>query len=89
MAGTLGFSSGRTCGTLGCTRSRGGRESPYSEEEVRNFLRMEYQVNPDTDWWQQSCSFCGRHDPILAGERASICRDCIVAFYHELERPDG
>lgn len=27
------------------------RESPYSEEEIRQYLVREYEVDPDTEWW--------------------------------------
>ena len=61
------------------------RPSPYSIEHEREYLRAEYQVDPDTAWWTHTCSFCGQRDAAIESERASICRQCIVALYEGLE----
>lgn len=58
---------------------------PYSDQEVAEYLRNEYNVDPDAEWWKMFCSFCGKEnhelDGILASDRAAICRKCAVNVY--------
>ena len=55
------------------------------KDELDRFLREEYEVDPDTEWWKVVCSFCGKEDSetsgMLAGERAKICFECVKEFY--------
>lgn len=59
--------------------------SPYSDEEILDFLRNEYDVDPLSEWWITLCSFCGRKDSefktFVAGPNAQICEHCIREFY--------
>ena len=59
--------------------------SPYSEKEVYDYLRLEYEVDPNSKWWMMICSFCGKLDDeveeMLKTEKATICRECIERFY--------
>ncbi|MEW5757530.1 MAG: ClpX C4-type zinc finger protein [Pseudomonadota bacterium] len=59
--------------------------SPYSEEEINNFLRDEYEVDPRSEWWTTICSFCGKKgselESVLVGKYASICKNCVLSFY--------
>lgn len=63
-------------------------ESPYSEDQVRDFLRTEYEVDPDTQWWVVRCSFCGKlleeTTGVLGSDAATICFGCIKRFHGEL-----
>lgn len=36
--------------------------SPYSEDQIEDFLRDEYEVDPKSEWWITICSFCGKRD---------------------------
>lgn len=36
--------------------------SPYSEEEIKDFLRDDYEVDPNSEWWKSICSFCNKDD---------------------------
>ncbi len=63
-------------------------ESQYSEEEINDFLREEYEVDPTSKWWEEICSFCGE-DIIssgqgFAGQKATICGKCVEEFYAHL-----
>jgi hypothetical protein len=63
------------------------KSSPYSEKEVNNYLRNEYQVDPDSKWWIIICSFCGKNesevDEMISSGKASICKACVEGFYEE------
>ncbi len=65
--------------------SKKWKESPYSNDEVNSFLRDVYDVDPNSEWWKTICSFCGKgsseFQQMLATERATICRQCVEAFY--------
>jgi hypothetical protein len=56
-----------------------------SKEELDRFLREEYEVDPDTEWWRTFCSFCGKEDTettgLLASGNAKICYECVKEFY--------
>lgn len=39
-------------------------ESPYSEEDIRIFLRDFYEVDPDTEWWNWPCFVKAPFKPI-------------------------
>jgi hypothetical protein len=56
-----------------------------SKEEIDRFLRDEYQVDPETEWWKVCCSFCGKEDTettgMLASNKANICYECVKDFY--------
>lgn len=73
--------------------SRKWKESPYSDSEVEEYLVDEYGVNPNTEWWVEACSFCGKKDDevehMIMRERASICGDCIEDFYGIIKSPDA
>ncbi|MCU7930715.1 MAG: ClpX C4-type zinc finger protein [Candidatus Thiodiazotropha sp. (ex Codakia rugifera)] len=59
--------------------------SPYNEEDIDDFLRDEYEVDPKSEWWTTICSFCGRKDTefsrLLEGKHAVICEGCVNKFY--------
>lgn len=62
------------------------KKSPYTQDQIDNFLRNEYEVDPHSRWWEMVCSFCNNHEQkegvsIIIGNRASICRNCIMDFY--------
>ena len=71
--------------------SRKWRASSYSDDEIMDFLRNEYEVDPSARWWEARCSFCGRTDHetggMFASERASICNECIEDFYAHIHEP--
>ena len=77
-----------------CYSGIGGkwRKSPYSDEQAREFLRNEYEVDPDSEWWIVRCSFCGKEDTdtagIIASESATICYGCIEDFQTEISKTD-
>jgi ClpX C4-type zinc finger len=56
-----------------------------SKEEIDRFLRDEYQVDPETEWWKVCCSFRGKEDTettgMLASNKANICYECVKDFY--------
>ena len=61
--------------------------SPYSQNDIDDFLRYEYEVDPYTNWWELVCSFCNNHEheegvSIIPSNRASICKKCIVELYN-------
>ncbi len=63
-------------------------DAPYSDEDIRNFLTNEYEVDPDSEWWSEYCSFCGKEssevNQMIKSQKAQICNFCINAFYEEL-----
>ena len=63
------------------------QDSPYVQQEIDDFLRDEYEVDPKSEWWTMICSFCGKKgselEQILQGKSASICRNCVKQFYEE------
>ena len=68
--------------------------SPYSQDEVDEFLRNEYEVDPNSNWWEMVCSFCNKHDheegiSIISSNRASICKQCIIDLYHIVTEEDA
>jgi len=68
------------------------RPTPYSEEQTREYLRTEYEVDPDSEWWIVRCSFCGKEDTdtagIIASESATICYGCIEDFHKEISKTE-
>ena len=60
-------------------------KSPYDEENINDFLRDEYEVDPKSEWWKFYCSFCGKEDSkcgsVVRGKYASICKSCVLSFY--------
>ncbi|MEJ2169215.1 MAG: ClpX C4-type zinc finger protein [Desulfobacterales bacterium] len=58
-----------------------------SKEELNNYLRDVYEVDPDTEWWKVECAFCGKDDSEVnrmlgsANEKTYICDNCIRALY--------
>ena len=68
------------------------RVTPYSEEQTREYLRTEYDVDPDSEWWTVRCSFCGNQDTgnagIIASESATICYGCIEEFHKKISQAD-
>jgi len=65
------------------------RDSPYSDEDIRDFLRDEYEVDPNSEWWAEYCSFCGRESndvkQMIQSQKAQICNFCISQFYEGLK----
>ena len=61
--------------------------SPYSDNEIRSFLKDEYEVDPDTAWWEVRCSFCGKESSgvsgIFSSDQAKICYGCVTEFYEK------
>jgi hypothetical protein len=66
----------------------GWERDDTSEEEVARFLREEYEVDPEKDWWRTDCSFCGKDMPdvegMLAGDSAQICYECVRRFFEHI-----
>lgn len=64
------------------------QDSPYGQEEIDDFLRDEYEVDPKSEWWTMTCSFCGKRDSgleiLFQGKYATICKYCVKSFYEEL-----
>lgn len=64
------------------------QDSPYSQQEIDDFLRDEYGVDPRSEWWAMICSFCGKNDSelqvLFQGKHATICKNCVKRFYEEL-----
>ncbi len=58
-----------------------------SKDELNRFLREEYEVDPDSEWWKVECAFCGKDesevDRMLGSinENTYICGNCIRALY--------
>ncbi len=65
------------------------QESPYSQQEIDDFLREEYEVDPNSEWWTTYCSFCGRKsreiNQMIKGLKAQICDVCVSDFHKELK----
>src|SRR5690606_28239714 len=61
------------------------RNSSDTLAEVEEFLRVEYEVDPGSRWWEMICSFCNKTDSedltIFQTPRASICSECVTRFY--------
>lgn len=66
--------------------------SSYTQNEIDDFLRDEYEVDPKSEWWAMICSFCGKKDAeldqLLQGRHASICKSCVLEFYKEFTIKD-
>jgi hypothetical protein len=64
------------------------QESPYSQDEIDEYLRDVYEVDPKSEWWTMFCSFCGKKDSelemLLQGKHATICKHCVKNFYEEI-----
>ena len=62
-------------------------DEPYSENEIDEYLREDYGVNPNINWWESVCSFCGKKnvevEQIISSDKACICNHCIAKF-HEI-----
>jgi len=64
------------------------QESPYSEKQVREYLRDEYEVDPTAQWWKTTCSFCKESDDLeaaISSTTATICKKCIINFSKEFD----
>lgn len=61
------------------------KPSQYSDEEIQDFLRNEYEVDPLSEWWMTICSFCGKKDTefskMISAQNVQICEHCIRDFY--------
>ena len=61
-----------------------------SEAELADYLRSEYQVDPESEWWLTRCSFCSKTDEEVPGFMTKgnlcICFLCIEFFYHEIQQ---
>ncbi len=63
------------------------KPSPFTENEVSNYLRDEYEVDPTSEWWKDECSFCEKSselEMLIKGTKASICKSCIESFASEI-----
>ena len=63
------------------------KKSPFSEAEVLDYLRDEYEVDPSSEWWKDECSFCegaSNMEILIKGTKASICKRCIENFASDL-----
>lgn len=61
-----------------------------SQEEVSSYLREVYEVDPTTEWWSLSCSFCGKEDvEVIKGKKAQICHECIKLCYRIITEEDA
>ncbi|RNC66338.1 MAG: hypothetical protein ED859_16465 [Desulfuromonadales bacterium] len=62
-----------------------------SKEELDNYLREVYEVDPNSEWWTIRCSFCGQEDVVMvASEHAQICHECIKQFHQVItEKEDA
>ena len=65
-------------------------DTPYSNDDVRIFLRQTYDVNPEVEWWKTICSFCGKEGSqdreMVKSAKAIICQQCseeIYSFFQE------
>ena len=61
--------------------------SPYSEEQVAEFIRDSYGLDPNTEWWKTICSFCGKDTDelrVVASQHAVICENCVAEFHKGL-----
>ncbi|QMU60622.1 MAG: hypothetical protein GKR92_02485 [Gammaproteobacteria bacterium] len=62
-------------------------DSPHSDNQVNDFLREEYEVDPNTEWWKTECFFCGIDNDsetgtvMLLGKNGYLCGDCVKSCY--------
>ncbi len=63
--------------------------SVYSQTEIDDFLRTDYEVDPASRWWEMVCSFCNKAESedltIFQTPQASICSKCVTGFYSSLK----
>ena len=73
--------------------SKKWKESPYTDDEIADFLRDVYEVDPNSEWWKMICSFCGKDQSevqqMLSTEKATICRQCVEDFYQHFQDEIG
>lgn len=64
-------------------------DSPYTDDDIKEYLREEYEVDPNSEWWTSYCSFCNRDirlvSQMVEGKKAQICDLCIIKFYEMLK----
>ncbi len=64
--------------------------SPYSEEDVKDYLRDEYEVDPTSEWWKSICSFCRNEDLegtcVIGSTGTIICGSCVTKFYDAMNQ---
>ena len=63
--------------------------SPYTDEQVAEYLRDSYGVDPTTEWWRTICSFCGKDADelrIVASRHAAICEKCVADFHADFTK---
>ena len=64
------------------------QESPFSDEEIRDYLRDEYEVDPYSQWWTMFCSFCGKSatefNRLIDGQKEQICEHCVKEYFAAL-----
>ena len=69
------------------------KEAPYSDQQVADFLRDEWQVDPNSEWWKLQCSFCRKQEheveTLLMTERASICKGCVSKYHNHFLAEDA
>ena len=87
--GTIGFDSIEAAKEKAEKGYKGISEKWSSYEitkaELDRFLRDEYGVDPDTEWWRYECAFCGKDssevEGLLGNDKVNICTECIREFY--------
>jgi hypothetical protein len=57
--------------------------SPYNDAAVADFLREEYGVDPNSEWWIHLCSFCKNEveGQCVTEGTARICFSCIEKYH--------
>ncbi len=66
--------------------------STYTNDDIDDFLRNEYEVDPNSEWWKTICSFCRRERElgmIGVSATATICADCVQRFYETMQGSDA
>ncbi len=62
-------------------------DSAYSENQINEYLREEYEVDPNTELWKTECFFCGLDNDtetgkiMLLGKNGYLCGDCVKSCY--------
>jgi hypothetical protein len=65
----------------------------YDDAAVAEFLRSEYDVDPNAEWWCFRCSFCQseieQESQAIVKGWATICSKCIKEFHASLFGSDA
>ncbi|MEX2498900.1 MAG: ClpX C4-type zinc finger protein [Wenzhouxiangellaceae bacterium] len=63
-------------------------QASSSDNEVDEYLRDVYDVDPSTEWWRLKCAFCGKDDSeldrLFGSPKAYICDGCIRSLYRTI-----